>query len=183
MATAEQTSPVVAYIGLGSNLNDPHAQVCRAMDALAATPGCTLCFRSSLYATAPLGPVAQPEFVNAVVSLATQLRPLALLSALQGIERDHGRVRDGTRWGPRTLDLDLLLFGESQLQLAELVVPHPELRCRAFVLVPLAEIAPAGLLIPGQGHLAELLAALGDQGGIRRIPDGMTTAPAAVDAR
>ncbi len=180
MAAPEHRASVMAYIGLGSNLADPCAQVRHAMDELAVLANCTLCFRSSLYATAPLGPVAQPPFVNAVVSLATALTPLALLGALQGLERDHGRVRDGTRWGPRTLDLDLLVFGELQLQLPGLVVPHPELDHRAFVLVPLAEIAPARLLIPGHGHLQDLLAALGDQDEIRRIPDG---APSVVIAK
>jgi len=174
MVGPERPPSCMAYVGLGSNLADPRAQVRRAIDEVAALPGCTLCFRSSLYATAPLGPVAQPEFVNAVVSLATTLTALELLAALQGLEQTHGRVRDGTRWGPRTLDLDLLVFGEEQLQVPGLTLPHPELDHRAFVLVPLAEIAPAGLLIPGHGRLADLLAALGEPDGIRRIPD---TAP------
>ncbi|WP_295384400.1 2-amino-4-hydroxy-6-hydroxymethyldihydropteridine diphosphokinase [uncultured Thiodictyon sp.] len=174
--------PVLAYIGLGSNLDDPRAQVARAMDELAGLPGCTLAARSSLYATAPVGPVAQPDFVNAVVALATTLAPLALLGALQGLERDHGRVRDGTRWGPRTLDLDLLLFGDLQIHLPGLVLPHPEMRRRAFVLVPLAEIAPGGLPIPGQGPLAELLAALDDRDWIRPVSTG-AGAPGALSSR
>lgn len=178
MATAEPAAPVLAYIGLGSNLDDPHTQVWCAIDELARLPGCTLRGRSSLYATAPLGPVAQPPFVNAVVSLSTTASPLALLDALQGLELDHGRVRDGTRWGPRTLDLDLLLFGDWQLQLPGLTLPHPEMARRAFVLVPLAEIAPAGLLIPGQGQLADLLAARDDRDGIRPLPDGAPTGAA-----
>lgn len=179
MTSPDHPPSVMAYIGLGSNLADPCAQVLRAMDALAALPGCTLCFRSSLYATSPVGPVQQPDFVNAVVSLATTLTPHALLAALQGIERDQGRVRDGTRWGPRTLDLDLLVFGESQLALPGLVLPHPEIAGRAFVLVPLAEIAPAGLSIPGQGHLDGLLAALTDRGDVRLITKIPATARAA----
>jgi 2-amino-4-hydroxy-6-hydroxymethyldihydropteridine diphosphokinase len=182
MAAPERDRAVLAYIGLGSNLDDPRAQVSRAIGELAGLPGCTLCGRSSLYATAPLGPVAQPPFVNAVVSLATGLAPLALLGALQGIERDHGRVRDGTRWGPRTLDLDLLIFGDLQLQLPGLTLPHPEMARRAFVLVPLAEIAPAGLLIPGQGPLAAWLAALGDRDGIRPLPPAAPTGAALSDA-
>ena len=171
MAGPEEPSAVLVYVGLGSNLADPRAQVLSALDDLAKLPGCTLQRRSSLYATSPVGPVDQPEFVNAVASLATTLTPWELLAVLQGIEQAHGRVRDGTRWGPRTLDLDLLVFGEKQIQTADLQLPHPELARRAFVLVPLAEIAPAGLLVPGHGHLGELLAALEDRGGVRRIPD------------
>lgn len=169
--------PATAYIGLGSNLVDPYTQVCSAIDTLAALPGCTLGRCSSLYATAPLGPLPQPEYVNAVVSLATRLSPLELLAALQGIERDHGRVRDGYRWGPRTLDLDLLLYDELQVRLPELVLPHPEIANRAFVLVPLAEIAPAGLLVPGQGQLPNLLSALGELDGVRRLPDARCDTP------
>jgi 2-amino-4-hydroxy-6-hydroxymethyldihydropteridine diphosphokinase len=164
-------APALAYIGLGSNLADPGAQIRRAFDALAALPGCTLCARSSLYATRPIGPVDQPEFMNAAAALTTTHQPLDLLAALQGIEQAQGRVRDGTRWGPRTLDLDLLLFDALRLHLPGLDLPHPELARRAFVLVPLAEIAPPGLLIPGHGALADLIAALGEPDGIRRIRD------------
>lgn len=169
--------PVVAYIGLGSNLGDPRAQVGRAIEALARLPGCTLGRRSSLYCTTPVGPMPQPEYVNAVVSITTGLAPLGLLAALQGIEHDHGRVRDGTRWGPRTLDLDLLLYGDWQLRLPDLVLPHPELANRAFVLVPLAEIAPTTLQVPGLGHPQDLLAALGDRDGVRLCPAAGYAAP------
>lgn len=171
MAGPDQGLPLIAYVGLGSNLADPLAQVHGALEALAAITGCSRVRRSSLYATSPVGPVVQPAFVNAVAALTTRLAPLDLLAALQGIERAHGRVRDGTRWGPRTLDLDLLLYGELQLRTPDLELPHPEIARRAFVLVPLAEIAPAGLLLPGQGRLGELLAALADADDIRRIPD------------
>ena len=169
MAALEREA--MAYIGLGSNLADPPTQVRTAIDALAALTGCTLCRCSSFYATAPLGPMPQPEYVNAVVSLTTRLSPLELLAALQGIERDHGRVRDGNRWGPRTLDLDLLMYGGLQIRCPELVLPHPEIANRAFVLVPLAEIAPSDLLVPGLGQLANLLSALGELDGVLRIPD------------
>lgn len=169
--------PVAAYIGLGSNLGDPRVQVCRAIEALARLEDCTLCGRSSLYGTTPVGPMPQPDYVNAVVSLTTRLTPLGLLTALQGIEHDHGRVRDGTRWGPRTLDLDLLLYGDLRLRLPDLVLPHPELANRAFVLVPLAEIAPTALLVPGLGHPRDLLAARGDRGGVRLIPDAGYATP------
>jgi 2-amino-4-hydroxy-6-hydroxymethyldihydropteridine diphosphokinase len=175
MAAPER--PATAYIGLGSNLADPLTQVHNAIDALAALPGCTLRRCSSRYATAPLGPMPQPEYVNAVVSLATRLSPLALLAALQGIERDHGRVRDGNRWGPRTLDLDLLLYGALQIRLPELVLPHPEIANRAFVIVPLAEIAPSGLMVPGLGQLPDLLSALGELDGVRRLPDAGCDTP------
>jgi len=171
MRGAERGASVVAYVGLGSNLADPRGQVRGALDELARLPGCILCARSSLYLTRPLGPVAQPDYVNAVAALATTRTAPDLLAALQGIEQAHGRVRGGLRWGPRTLDLDLLLFGEVKLSMPSLVVPHPELTRRAFVLVPLAEIAPLGLRIPGQGHLAAALATLGDPGGIERITD------------
>lgn len=169
--------PVTAYIGLGSNLADPRTQVRRAIDALAGLPGCTLCRRSSLYATAPLGPMPQPEYINAVVSLTTRLSPLGLLAALQGIEHDHGRVRDGTRWGPRTLDLDLLLYGALQVRCPQLILPHAELANRPFVLVPLAEIAPAGLLVPGLGRLEDLRSALGEPDGVRRLPEAGCDTP------
>jgi 2-amino-4-hydroxy-6-hydroxymethyldihydropteridine diphosphokinase len=143
----------------------------RALAELGTIPGCAPGPRSSLYASSPVGPVDQPEFVNAVAAVTTTLAPLALLAALQAIEQAHDRVRDGTRWGPRTLDLDLLICGESQLHTPALELPHPEIARRAFVLVPLAEIAPAGLLIPGQGRLDELLAARDDAADIRPIPD------------
>jgi 2-amino-4-hydroxy-6-hydroxymethyldihydropteridine diphosphokinase len=176
----ERTPCVIAYIGLGSNLADPRGQVRGAMDEIARLPGGILCLRSSLYATMPVGPVEQPAFVNAVVSVATTLAPLVLLRALQAIEQDHGRTRDGVRWGPRTLDLDLLLYGEETLALPDLALPHPEIANRAFVLVPLAEIAPAGLIVPGQGRVADLLAARGDLTDVRPIPGGAPTgAPAA----
>ena len=168
---AQRHPPVMAYIGLGSNLADPPAQVLRALDELALMPGCTLCFRSSLYATAPVGPVAQPPFVNAAASIATTLTPPALLAALQAIEHAHGRARDGVRWGPRSLDLDLLVFGELTLHTPDLVLPHPEIARRAFVLVPLAEIAPSRLLIPGQGLLVDLVAALDGPHEVHRIAD------------
>jgi 2-amino-4-hydroxy-6-hydroxymethyldihydropteridine diphosphokinase len=171
MAGPDGLSPALAYIGLGSNLADPRAQVLSALEDLARLPGCALRQRSGLYATRPVGPIDQPEFVNAVAAITTTLTPPQLLAALQGIEQAHGRARDGTRWGPRTLDLDLLVYGETRMQTPALQLPHPEIARRAFVLVPLAELAPAGLLIPGQGYLGELLAALADRDGVRPIPD------------
>ncbi|HJP97048.1 MAG TPA: 2-amino-4-hydroxy-6-hydroxymethyldihydropteridine diphosphokinase [Rhodanobacteraceae bacterium] len=145
-----------AYVALGSNLDDPEAQVERGFAALAALPGTQLAARSRLYRTPPWGVMEQPAFVNAVVALETSLAPRELLSALLAIEARAGRVR-GVRYGPRTLDLDLLLYGDCELREAGLTIPHPRLQERAFVLLPLADIAP-GLNIPGQGRVDDLLA-------------------------
>jgi 2-amino-4-hydroxy-6-hydroxymethyldihydropteridine diphosphokinase len=151
------STPSVAYVGLGSNLDDPQTQVHRALDALDALPATRLVAASKLYATAPVGPQDQPDYVNAVARLETGLAPTELLAALLGIEATQGRCRDGTRWGPRTLDLDLLLHGQTRLDLPGLHLPHPQIRHRAFVLIPLADLAPADLEIPGQGILSDLL--------------------------
>jgi len=148
--------PIAAYIGLGSNLDDPPAQVEAAMHALAHLPHTRLVARSRLYRTAPWGDVAQPEFVNAVARLDTSLTAIDLMRALLGVERAAGRVRGPERYGPRVLDLDLLLYGDQRIDTADLAVPHPRLAERAFVLVPLCEIAPA-LEIPGSGRVEELL--------------------------
>jgi 2-amino-4-hydroxy-6-hydroxymethyldihydropteridine diphosphokinase len=148
---------VVAYIGLGSNLGDPQWQVTQALAELAVLPRSRLLARSSLYRSEPLGPPDQPQYINAVAVLETSLSADELLEALQHLEAEHGRQRGGERWGPRTLDLDLLLYGDQCLASARLHVPHPGLCERNFVLYPLAEIAP-NLVIPGQGALAALLA-------------------------
>ena len=157
MTDAVRATPVVAYVGLGSNLSDPAAQVRQAMAELNGLPESELLARSPLYRTAPLGPADQPDYVNAVVSLETRLSPRGLLEALQAIERAHGRQRDGTRWGPRTLDLDILLYGDERLREPGLQIPHPEMGNRAFVLVPLADVAAEGLSVPGMGPLTELI--------------------------
>jgi len=143
------------YVGLGSNLADPRAQVERASRALAALPQTRLVQRSRLYRSAPWGRADQPEFVNAVVALQTELTPRELLEALLKIERAAGRARDATRWGPRVLDLDILLFGDRLIDEPGLHVPHPHLHERAFVLLPLAEIAP-DLIVPGHGRVDDL---------------------------
>jgi 2-amino-4-hydroxy-6-hydroxymethyldihydropteridine diphosphokinase len=153
------TFAVTAYLGLGSNLDDPAAQIARAIAALEALPDCTLRAVSSFYRNPPMGPQDQPDYVNAVVALDTRLAPRALLAAMQAIERSQGRDRDGQRWGPRTIDLDLLVYGNTVLDEVHLQVPHPGIAERAFVLVPLAEIAPK-ISIPGQPELAVLLAAV-----------------------
>ena len=149
---------VAAYIGLGSNLQLPQQQVLRALKALSEVPFSRLLRRSPLYRTAPLGAPGQPDYVNAAALLETGLGPLDLLDHLQRIEHEMGRRRNGVRWGARVIDLDLLLYDDRQMDHPRLQLPHPELHRRAFVLIPLADIAPADLKIPGQGPLQELCA-------------------------
>jgi 2-amino-4-hydroxy-6-hydroxymethyldihydropteridine diphosphokinase len=146
-----------AYIGLGSNLGDPAAQVRTGMVALARLAETRVEACSSLYHSAPVGRQDQPDFVNAVCRVRTGLAPLALMHDLLEIESQHGRVRRGDKGGPRTLDLDLLLYGGEAIHSAALTVPHPRLHERAFVLYPLSELEP-DLVIPGHGSLRELLA-------------------------
>lgn len=144
----------LAYIGLGSNLEDPLAQVKRAFAELADIPQTSLLARSSIYSSHAVGP-EQPDYINAVALLDTQLAPLALLDALQAIEQAHQRVRI-QHWGPRTLDLDLLLYGAQTINEERLKVPHPYLTQRSFVLYPLADITP-NLHLPDGTPLADLL--------------------------
>lgn len=129
------------YVALGSNLAEPREQIQAALDAFERLPETRLVAVSPLYISDPLGPADQPRFVNGVAALDTNLAPLDLLDALQAIELEQGRVRD-LRWGPRTLDLDILLFGEQLLDLPRLKVPHYHMQARAFVLYPLADLAP-----------------------------------------
>lgn len=152
MSTA---TPRSAYVGLGSNLDDPAAQVRTALAALERLPGTRRVAASRLYSNPPMGPQDQPDYVNAVAALETTLDADALLEALQGIEREQGRVR-GERWGPRRIDLDLLVYGDTRIARPGLSVPHPGIAERAFVLLPLAEIAPT-LDIPGLGPVRRLL--------------------------
>lgn len=144
-----------AYVGLGSNLAEPAAQVRQAIAALAALPQTTLAGSSPLYRTAPVGPQDQPDFINAVAALDTALAPLDLLDALQAVEQAAGRERL-RHWGERTLDLDLLLYGDAQIRHPRLTVPHPHMTERAFVLVPLAALAP-DLQLPDGRAVTELL--------------------------
>ncbi len=149
---------VRAYIGLGSNLDNPVAQVQCALQRLGGLPKTRVTGYSGLYQSPPLGKNAQPDYINAVAALDTQLAPCALLDALVTIEEMHGRVRDpDLRWGPRTLDLDVLLYGNDVVREARLVVPHPGLAARAFVLYPLYAVA-GDIDIPGLGALRDLLA-------------------------
>ncbi|BCB60831.1 MULTISPECIES: 2-amino-4-hydroxy-6-hydroxymethyldihydropteridine diphosphokinase [unclassified Halomonas] len=135
-------SAVRCYIGLGSNLETPIEQVERALQELDTLPLSRRVAKSSLYATAPIGPQDQPDFINAVACLETHLSPLALLDQLQALEQRHRRRRL-RHWGPRTLDLDVLLYGKHTLQHPRLTVPHEQMHARAFVLVPLAEVSTA----------------------------------------
>jgi 2-amino-4-hydroxy-6-hydroxymethyldihydropteridine diphosphokinase len=153
--------PHIAFIGLGSNLGDPHSQLQRAFVDLDGLPGTHLTARSSLYRSAPLGCLDQPDFVNAVAKIATSLSPQALLQALLQIEHQHGRQRT-FRNAPRTLDLDVLLYDDMQLQEQGLTIPHPQMHLRAFVLQPLLEIAP-DIGIPGVGQAQRSLQACQDQ--------------------
>ncbi|MDT3707890.1 MAG: 2-amino-4-hydroxy-6-hydroxymethyldihydropteridine diphosphokinase [Thiobacillus sp.] len=152
---------VLATIGLGANLNDPAAQVEYALDELGRLPDTRLLSRSSLYASAPVGYVDQPDFVNAVAQVETSLAPRALLAALLDIEHRHGRERS-FRNAPRTLDLDLLLYGAAHFHEEGLELPHPRMHERAFVLLPLLEIA-SDTVIPGRGRAAGWVAGCGDQ--------------------
>ncbi len=147
--------PRPAHVGIGSNQDDPVRQVRDAFGELAALPSTRLAARSSLYRSAPVGGPDQPDFVNAVARLETALAPAALLQRLLAIEQRHGRVR-GERNGPRTLDLDLLLYADEVLHARGLRIPHPRMHERAFVLLPLQEVTP-GVIIPGRGPVATLL--------------------------
>ncbi len=152
---------ITAYIGLGANLNGPAAQVEYAFAELDRIASTRLVARSSLYATAPVGYIDQPDFINAVAQVETTLAPRALLAALLEIEQRHGRERS-FRNAPRTLDLDLLLYGAAHFHEDHLTLPHPRMTKRAFVLLPLIEIAPE-LTIPGHGRAADWLAACANQ--------------------
>ncbi|MFT0211674.1 2-amino-4-hydroxy-6-hydroxymethyldihydropteridine diphosphokinase [Pseudomonas sp. F1_0610] len=145
-----------AYVGMGSNLATPEEQLIQALKALAHIPCTTLLDYSSFYSTTPVGPQDQPRFVNAVAKIETELEPLALLDALQSIELEQGRLRKAERWGPRTLDLDLLLFADQIIRHERLIVPHYQMHLRAFVLEPLIELCPTGLRLPTGVDLAEL---------------------------
>jgi len=140
---------VVAYVGLGSNLEDPTAQLARAVAELASLPNTTLLAQSAFYASRPVGPQDQPDFVNGAVQLSTELSPHQLLDHLQAIEQAHGRERL-RHWGPRTLDLDLLLYGNDSIHDERLTVPHAELANRDFVLQPLLDLNPELVLPDGR---------------------------------
>lgn len=154
---------IPAFVALGSNLGDPVRQVRDAMDALARMEGSRLIARSPLFRSAPMGPRDQPWYVNAVTGLLTRREPLGLLDDLQALERESGRTRDGERWGPRILDLDLLLFGQQIIHERRLVIPHPGLTERNFVVYPLAHIAP-DLRLPDGRRIADIAERIGREG-------------------
>ena len=153
----------LCIIGLGGNLDAPADRVRRARELLGRQETVRELAFSSLYKSRPMGPKDQPDYVNAVMAIETSLAPLDLLDLLQSIESLEGRVRLGERWGPRTLDLDLLLYGDQVIQHPRLVVPHPGLAVREFVLHPLAEILP-DLEVPGLGRIRELAEQCPDNG-------------------
>jgi len=152
-----------AYVGVGSNLDGPEAQVRRALQALGRLPGTRLVVSSALYRTQPFGEVVQPAFVNAVAGLLIQSGPDDFLDRLRALERELGREPPRERWGPRLIDLDLLVVGREIRATAALTLPHPGIAQRDFVLYPLADIAP-DLDVPGVGRVAELRARVANRG-------------------
>ena len=153
-----------AFVGLGSNLGERAATIRRALELLDRARGVQVIAVSTLRETEPWGPVEQPPFLNGVAELETGLEPEALLAVLLEVERELGRTRSGERWGPRTIDLDLLLHGDAVLELPGLTLPHPRLHERRFALEPLAELAPEAR-VRGRGTVAALLASLEQEGG------------------
>jgi 2-amino-4-hydroxy-6-hydroxymethyldihydropteridine diphosphokinase len=147
---------LVAYIGIGSNLDDPVSQVKEAIEELEAIPDSVLSARSSLYSSKPMGPADQPDYVNAVVALDTLLSSEDLMQTLVKIEDRQGRDRGGDKWGPRIIDLDLLMYGKKKINTDQLTVPHPGMHERDFVIIPLHEIA-GNVNIPGHGYLTTLI--------------------------
>ena len=152
-----------AFVGLGSNLGDREKTIARAVELLAESDHVDVVAVSSLRETEPWGPVEQPPYLNGAVELETDLPPRALLDVLLAVEQAFGRDRTGERWGPRTIDLDLLLYDSVEVDEPGLTVPHPRLHERRFALEPLAELAPDAVL-PGRGRVSELLAALDGEG-------------------
>ena len=167
--------PVTAYLGLGSNLGDRLDHLRQGVELLQSHPAIRITRISSVYETAPVGPVEQPDFLNLVAAADTTLSPEELLSVAQEIERRLHRVRT-IRWGPRTLDIDILLYGDRILHREELTIPHPRMEERAFVLIPLLEVA-RNLRIPGSGAtVRERIEKAPDRPGVRRTPYRITPA-------
>lgn len=152
---------VRAYIGLGANLDNPAKQLTTAVAAIDALPQSRIDNISSVYSSPPMGPQDQPDYLNAVLALDTELTPAGLLESLQAIENAQGRQR-GERWGARTLDLDILLYGDQVVAEPQLQIPHPGLKQRNFVLLPLMELAGAKLVLPSGEELGTLAAGCGD---------------------
>ncbi|MBD1555555.1 2-amino-4-hydroxy-6-hydroxymethyldihydropteridine diphosphokinase [Vibrio sp. S9_S30] len=147
---------ITVYIAVGSNLSDPVTQAKQGIEALKNIPNSELVSTSSLYSSTPMGPKNQPDYINAVVEINTSLTPIELLDCTQKIELEQGRVRKDERWGPRTLDLDIILFGNEVIDSERLTIPHYGMKVREFVLYPLAEIAPS-LTLPDGTQLQTLL--------------------------
>ncbi len=164
------TAAETVWVGIGSNLDGPVSQVNRALEALAALPRTRLLRASSLYRSPPMGPQDQPDYINAVAMLETGLSPLGLLQELQEVEQRSGR-RKLRHWGERSLDLDMLLYGSMTLNHPRLVLPHPGIPDRAFVLYPLAELDPT-LVVPGHGQVSEMLSRLPSGSAASRIRHG-----------
>jgi 2-amino-4-hydroxy-6-hydroxymethyldihydropteridine diphosphokinase len=159
-----------SWLGLGSNMQQPARQIQEALNRLGGADGIEILGTSSFYRTTPWGDEQQDDFINAVVQIETSLDPVSLLSVLQSIENAMGRQRSVRRWGPRKIDIDLLLYGARRYHSVELEIPHPRMHERAFVLVPLAEMN-AELEIPGRGKVNRLLQRL-DCSGVSRLIDG-----------
>ena len=155
--------PEIVYIGLGSNLAEPISQIKSALRAISALLNTRVLKCSSLYASRPMGPQDQPDYINAVVEIETGLTPEALLDALQTIELNQGRERKENRWGPRTLDLDILLFGKRTINSERLTVPHYGMKKREFVMYPLAEIRP-DLILPCGENIDSVLKTIARNG-------------------
>jgi 2-amino-4-hydroxy-6-hydroxymethyldihydropteridine diphosphokinase len=156
-----------AYIALGSNLGESREQIARAFERLAALPKTRLIARSPLYGSAPFGPVEQGDFVNAVAAVLTQLEPLELLRVLKQLERELGREQPIVRWGPRLIDLDLVVYADQRMESPELTIPHSGITQRNFVLYPLRDLAP-DLVVPGHG-VVRTMASLVSSEGLRRL--------------
>lgn len=154
-----------AYIGLGSNLSDPAKQLKSAVKIISSLKDCQINKISSLYFSRPMGPQDQPDYMNAVLSLSTELTAMELLDKLQNIENSAGRVRKDNRWGARILDLDIILFGQQTINNERLTIPHYGMKTREFVLMPLYEISPT-LTLPCDVTLNELIQSL-DQNGLK----------------
>ena len=148
----------IAYIGLGSNMHSPIKQIKSAIKLIEEIASTEITDVSSLYKSKPVGPQDQDDYINAVVKIETELMPYELLERIQEIEKQHGRIR-GERWGPRVIDLDILMFGNKIMTDQKLTIPHPEIHNRSFVLVPLAEI-DSDCEIPGKGLISDLLATI-----------------------
>jgi 2-amino-4-hydroxy-6-hydroxymethyldihydropteridine diphosphokinase len=167
---ASSRAAIDAFVGIGSNLENPIRQVERALDELDGIARTRCIARSGLYRSPPMGPSDQPDYINAAAALRTRLSPHELLAALLRVEQAHGRSRDGRRWGPRTLDLDLLVYGEACIAEPGLTVPHPGIASRSFVVFPLLEIAP-DLEVPGLATL-RVLAQRTSNDGLTRLEAG-----------